>query len=272
MTARALVACVAALLTASCGARLMKLPSGPGVPATDAIAALEQATSTCSRISTFTAEVGVSGSVGGHRMRGRLLAGLAAPASAYLELPAPFGAPIFIFAAHDNDATLLLVRDRRLLEGGRPGAVLEAVTGVPLDPPDLRRMLTGCADAGGGGDARQFGDGWRVIRGANELYLRRDRPADPWRLVAVVHTDPADGGWRAEYRDFQNDLPRSIRLRSAAPRRFDLRLALMQVEANQAIDPATFRVKVPQGTSPITLDELRRSGPLADATAGSDGR
>ena len=65
-------------------------------------------------------------------MRGRLLAGLAAPASARLEAVAPFGPPVFIFVARDDEATLLLPRDRRVLEHGRPTAVLDAVAGVPM--------------------------------------------------------------------------------------------------------------------------------------------
>jgi hypothetical protein len=250
----------------------MKLPSGPGVSAPDAADVLARATDACRRISTISAEVAVTGTVGGHRLRGRLLAGLAAPASAYLELPAPFGAPVFIFGAHDNDATLLLVRDRRVLEHGRSDAVLEAVTGVPLRPSELRTVLTGCADGSVFTEARQIGDGWLVIRGAEELYLRRARPTDPWRLVAVIHRGTSGPEWRAEYSDFLNDLPRTIRLRSVDPRRFDLRLALTQVETNVPLEPDAFKVKVPPGTPPIALDELREAGPLAGAASRSNGR
>lgn len=253
----------AALLAASCGTPLIKLPSGTGVPAADASQAIEQATAVCSRISTISAEVGVSGSVGGHRLRGRLLAGLAAPASAYIEAPAPFGSPVFVFGAQDGDATLLLPRDRRVLEGGKPADILEAIAGVPLDPIDLRRTMTGCAGeaSGGAAAARAVGDDWRVIPGERELYVRRARPADPWRLVAVVRTGP--GGWRADYRNFVNDMPRSIRLTSLEAQRFDLRLELSQVEINVPIEASTFRVAVPPGTQPISLDELRAGGPLA---------
>ena len=59
--------------------------------------------------------------------------GVAAPASARLEAVAPFGPPLFIFAATDDDATLLLPRDERVLEHGRPAEVLDAVAGVPLE-------------------------------------------------------------------------------------------------------------------------------------------
>jgi hypothetical protein len=71
------------------------------------------------------------------------------------------------------------------------------------------------------------------------------------------------GGWRADYRDFLNDLPRDISLVSVDPKRFNLRLALSQVEVNVALGPSTFRVTVPPGTEPLTLDELRAGGPLS---------
>ena len=56
-----------------------------------------------------------------------------------------------------------LPRDGRVLEHGQPGAVLEAVAAAPLDPSDLRRALTGCADAPDVQSARQVGPDWRVV-------------------------------------------------------------------------------------------------------------
>jgi hypothetical protein len=262
---RAWIALVAALTTASCASALMKLPSGAGEPALDGAEALTQAVATCRTITPVSAEVAMSGQVGGRRLRGRLVVGLAAPASAYLEAPAPFGAPVFIFAADGDDATLLLPRERRVLEHGRPPAVLEAVAGVPLGPSGLRAAVTGCAERVESTAARRLGELWRVIPGPEELYLRRESATGPWRLVAVVHHDSNGAEWRAEYRDFLNNLPRTIRLASSVARRFDLRLALSQVEINETLGPDTFRVRVPPGTSPMTLEELRDAGPLAEA-------
>ena len=74
------LAVAAALACASCGAPpLMKLPAGPGAPAADAADVLFQATTACRAVRTLTAEIAVSGSVAGHRIRGRLLAGVSAP-------------------------------------------------------------------------------------------------------------------------------------------------------------------------------------------------
>lgn len=259
MKRRACGALVAALVTTSCAVPMMKLPTGPATPAADAADAFAQATDACRGVLTFSAEVGLSGRVGGRRARGRLLAGVAAPASVYLDAPAPFGASVFIFAAVGDQATLLLPRDRRVLERGDPAEVLEAVAGVALTPAEVRETLTGCASQAADAAANAFGENWRVIPGASSVYLRRDRPADPWRVVAAVHP-----GWRAEYRDFSEGMPRTIRLIGDGPSRFDLRLSLSQVEVNVPLEESVFRPAVPQGYAPVTLDEVRDAGPLAE--------
>jgi hypothetical protein len=254
----------------SCAPRLMKLPAGLGVPAADAATAIAEATNSCRAVTTLTAEIGVSGSVAGRRLRGRLLAGLAPPASARLEAVAPFGQPLFIFVARGDAATLLLPRDNRVLEHARAEAVLEAVTGVPLDAAGLRAALTGCAIAPDGSLARQIGDDWRVVPdGPTDVYLHRASRTTPWRVVADVHREraghpgQAGGEWRAEYRDFQDGLPRTVRLTSISDPRFDLRLTLSQVETGTSLAADAFTVQIPPSVEPITLAELRRSGPLS---------
>jgi hypothetical protein len=218
------------------------------------------------------AEIGVSGSAAGRRVRVRMLAGVAAPASVRLEALAPFGAPVFIFAATNDDAALIFPSDDRVLEHGQPDQVLDAVAGVPLDAADLFAALTGCAPAFPQASARDLGDDWRVVRLAASgvgynLFLHRDRPALPWRLVATTREGTTDAGWRAEYRDFQNNLPRSIRIAGVGPfdqprnAAFDLTLALSQVETNVALEADVFRPAIPPGADPITLDELRRARP-----------
>ena len=103
---RRAAAVLTALLSTACGGPFMKLPSAPGTPAPDAADALSQATLACRMVSSITAEVGVTGSIKGQRLRARLIAGLAAPASARLEAFV-FSQQVFIFAARGNDATLL---------------------------------------------------------------------------------------------------------------------------------------------------------------------
>ena len=274
-----------AVWCAGCAAPLVKLPTGPGTPASDAADALTDAVAACRAVSTLSAEVGVSGSVGGRRLRGSLLVGVAPPASARIEAVAPAGQPIFIFVASGNDATLLLPRDNRVLRHGRPDAVLEAVAGPPLDAVELRETLTGCVLSAGGAKGRQLGADWRVVSvGSADVYLHRNAQLARWQLVATVHhgspvrrkadatdgpggvrlqPDPqANGEWRAEYAEFDGGLPRAIRLASADGKRFDLRLKLSQVDVNAQLGPEVFRVQIPPDADPITLEELRRSGPL----------
>ena len=252
----------AAIVCGACGAPFLKLPSGPGAPATDAQEALTDATRGCRAVTTITAEIGVSGSVGGRRFRTRLTAGLAPPASARLEAAAPFGAPLFILAAVGNDATVLLPHDGRVLQHAPSAAVLEALAGLPLDVADLRTALTGCTTVAAAAGAKQLGEDWRVVPdGSSEIYLRREKPSSKWHLVAAVHHPSGGTPWRAEYRDFENDLPRTVRFAGTAPDSFDLRLALSQVETNASLGPEVFRIDVPADADPITLDELRRARP-----------
>jgi hypothetical protein len=200
----------------------MKLPSGPGAPAPDA-------------------------------------------ASARLEAVAPVGQPLFIFVASNTDATLLLPRDDRVLEHGPPAELLEAVTGVPLDGAGLRAALTGCATAAPS-EGRKLNEDWIVVpEGSTDLYLHRDKKAGRWQLVAALHRpsggDARDAGWRAEYRDFQDGLPRAVHLANAGGARFDLSLTLSQVALNEPLGPEVFRVEIPASAARITLDELRHARP-----------
>jgi hypothetical protein len=252
-----------AVATASCGAPLMKLPAGPGAPAADAADALKQAIATCTGIRTLTAEVAASGKAGGQRFRVRLSVGVAAPASARLEAIAPFGPPIFILAASNDEATLLLPRDDRVLERGRSAEVLDAVTGVPLGAADLHQVLTGCAPAAPGADGRELGADWRLINDSSggALYLHRAGATQPWQLVSVVRR-----AWRVDYRDPLNGLPRAMRVTSVAGGReaaaaFDVTLVLSQVETNVPLGADVFTIDVPRSAKPITLDELRHARP-----------
>jgi hypothetical protein len=259
---------ILALSCASCAAPLMTLPTGPGAPAADAADALAEATAACRGVTTVTAEIAVSGSASGRRVRGRLLAGASAPASLRLEAPAPFGPPVFIFAAVGDDATLLLPRDERVLEHGRPEAVLGAVAGVPYDAQDLFTTLTGCAPAGSLSLGRAIGPEWRVVRIVGrrgyDLYLHRDGGTPPWRLVAMTLDGAGDGPGRTEYSDFRNESPHTIRLRSGPAESpngagFDMTLVLSQVETNAPLGTEVFRIDIPPAAVPITVDELLRA-------------
>jgi outer membrane lipoprotein-sorting protein len=275
--ARALaIPALVSLLAASCSPALLKLPSGPRTPASDGASAIDQATAACRTISTITLEMSVRGSVGAQRLRGRLSAGLAKPASARLEAVASFGQPAFFFVATGDSATLYVPRDQHVAHG-RPDALLEAVAGVPLDPSALRSVVTGCAAMPNAAATQTLGADWRVtVDGSDEIYLRRDPATMSWRLVATLHRSTAPGagsgatgpstslgaGWRAEYSNFESGLPRTIRLVSTPAGRFDLQLELSQVELNMPLGADVFQLQVPASAQTVTVDELRRSGPL----------
>jgi hypothetical protein len=268
---RLLLVLAAGVFTASCAAPLLKLPSGPGTPAPDGASALAEATSACGRVSSLVAEGAVSGSADRRRVRGTLHLGVAAPASARLEAIAPFGQPIFLFVAQSGEATLLLTRPDRVLRHDQPGEVLEAITGIPLDPAGLRTTLTGCAEVPAAGDVRRLDDRWRMVSGdAARLYLQRDEATAPWRLVAVVYRGPGRPEWRVEYHDFVDALPRTLRFVSSERERFDLRIELSQVEIDTLLGPEVFELKIPASAAPLTLDELRQAGPLAGRMAAEE--
>jgi hypothetical protein len=254
----------AAALSISCGARLIELPAGPGSAATDGREAVADATRDCRSITTATAEVGVSGSVGGQRLRARLLVGFEPPSSLRLEAVAPFGQPIFIFVARGGQATLLLTREQRVLRNDRPADVLEALTGVPLDAADLRTLLVGCAASPQVEQARELGGDWRVVpEGQRQVYLRRDSQSGRWQIVAVVYRQPDRPEWRVEYRDFNDGVPRALRLVSSDRDRFNLGLSVSAFDTGTTLEPEAFEVVVPVAASPMTLEELREAGPLA---------
>ncbi|HEY7287907.1 MAG TPA: hypothetical protein VH497_20805 [Vicinamibacterales bacterium] len=248
-----------------CAPALMKLPGEPGVPAPDFATTYLEATRACKPVSSMTAEIGVTGSVSGQRLRARILAGFKAP-SARLEAVAPFGGPLFVFVATGKDATLLLPRDDRVVEHADAAEVLEAIAGVRLGPSDLLQALTGCASPVNWGNPQAIGDQWRTAAGTggSKIYLKRDTTSGPWRVVAILFPGPGlQPDWRAEYSQFRNDLPGAVRLVASDRQRFDLSLTLTQVEVNTQLAPDVFRVDVPASARPMSIDELRNARPGA---------
>jgi len=255
---------VAALgLFTACAPKPPVLPSGVGTPFPDLRSAYRQATAACSAIKTITLTANLSGRAGKTKLRGRVDAGFEAPARARLEGIAPFGKPVFVLVADGMRGTLVLPRDDRVLADAPPDRIVEALAGVPIGAETLRTIVSGCGFGGAsaGDDGQKYANGWvgaRTLDGA-AVFLRQAGSA--WQIAAAARAplsvfytyDPAGK-------------PASIRIRTdeTGGAAADVTLRLSDVETNTALDPRTFDIRpdLPTKPIPLTLDELRRAGPL----------
>ena len=240
---------------AACGTPRVTLPSGAGTPVPDFSSAYAGARTACDSVRSLQAELGLSGRAAGQRMRGRVLAGLI-PGALRLEGVAPFGAPVFILVADGERGTLLLSRERRVVSDAAPEEILNALVGIRLGPDDLRAMLSGCVRAAADATAvRSYGADWLAVdlAAGGTVYLRRSESA--WRIVAGRY-----GGLEIDYPAFQGDRPSQVVLRGTD---LDLALALNQVEVNGELPrDQLVALKIPDGVAPLSLEQLRRAGPL----------
>jgi len=269
-----------AAVASACAPGAIRLPGGASVPLPGAQAAAiaASATSACRGLTTVTAEISLSGKLGPVRFRGRVLAGFdRSTGSIRIEVPAPFGAPLLILAGRHDRATVVIPRGNYVLRDQPVAGLLEALTGLRRQTADLLALLTGClaADPGiGPGESREFPSGWvsLPLAGGSTAFARRDGQA--WRLMSGSTRPDADGAagrpWLVAYSEFLAGMPAIVRL-SRAPADTSgtdpggyMTFRLSQVEANASIDPAAFSVAVPDGAAPLSLDELRQMGPLAD--------
>ena len=242
---------------AACGQPRVTLPGGAGTAAADFAAPYAQARAACDGVRVMQAELGLSGRAGGQRLRGRVLAGLV-PGALRLEGVAPFGAPVFILVADGMRGTLLLARERRVVLDAPPEEILNALVGVKLRPDDLRAVLAGCVRAASDSrGARAYGPDWLAVELAagGTIYLQRAGSA--WRIVAGRFE-----GLEIDYAAFQGDRPSQIVLRGPD---LSLALALSQVDLNGELPrDQLIALKIPDGVAPLSLEQLRKSGPLGE--------
>ena len=253
--------------TVGCGPPpALKLPSGPSTPLADAQGILRDAIGHCAGLHSITAELGLSGRAGSTKLRGRLQAGFAQPGHVRLEAVAPFGAPYFVVAGTGDRTTLWLPRDARVLRDTSAADIVEALAGFSATPDDLAAWLEGCPSASFDGSAGQsFGADWAQIAGTTRSAWFRK--TDRWRLVQTAHD-----GLSVEFADYAGLQPGRIRIRRAAADRaaLDVGVSISQVETNVTLGDRAFAVDVPADAAPITLDELRRTGPLRDSSGGTE--
>jgi outer membrane biogenesis lipoprotein LolB len=251
------------LISGACTPRGFVPPRGPATPLPDYQSVFREATAACRDIRSLTAEVGLSGQIEGRRVRGRLQLGVA-EGSMRVEAVAPFGQPIFILAADGDRATLVLPRDRRHVTDSSASPIVEALTGFALGADDLRAVLAGCVSPSTEPrDGLRYGETWRTITldDGTLLYVREVNGRAG--VVAGMRA-----GLLVEYPDAltSSGEPREVRLSASGSERprASLTLAVSQLARNVELPAEAFRVSIPEGSTPMSVEELRRGGPLGE--------
>ena len=254
---RGLLASVVAFAIASgCAPKRVELPSGDGTPFPDAVSAYQQAVQDCRGARTIEVTLGLSGRAGSVRLRGNVDAGFEAPDKVRLEGRAPIGRPVFILAAPGPESTLYLPRDNRVLRKARPADVVEALVGLPLDGGQLRSLVSGCGfGVAEPTEGRSLPGQWVVVEADGaKTYLRQ--VDGRWRILAAVKA-----GLTVHYSAFTAGRATTLQLQAPASKA-DVTARLSEMNINVTMEPAVFEVEVPAAAEPLTLDELRRAGPL----------
>ena len=262
LTAGLLFSIVLVLAATACGARGFSFPVGSGDTFSGFSEVFEEASRSCRGVRTMTAELQVTGKVGETALRIRAVAGLAHPDAVRLEGIAPFGRLGFVFVAKADQAVLLLPRENLVVTDQDPNKVLEALTGLPIEPAELRAILSGCVapdpkPIGG----RLYGQSLVAVDVGTQATVFVRYKEMPMKIIAGLVK-----GIALEFAEFSGSMPRLIRIRSArnpggVP--IDLVVRLSQLEINTTLDPLVFSVDVPPEAEPLSLEGLRHMGPLA---------
>ncbi len=175
-----------------------------------------------------------------------------------LEGQPPFGPPVFVLASSASGTTLLLPREDRVHTGTPARQLVEALSGLAFDGAALRAVLTGCVTTENTAlDALRYADGRVVVRAADEATLLvRDG-----RVVGGSRD-----GLRVDYEAFVGDFPSVLRVTSAAGGgTIDATMRVSGIETNRELGDEAFQVAVPVEAQPLTLEQVRRLGPLGGA-------
>jgi hypothetical protein len=230
-------------------------PAGPGVPATNAAEAWTSATGSCRQARNYQAALRVSGRAGDQRIPGlRVDTALTSDGNIYMSATAS-GQSIFLLAGSASQATLWLRREERAVIAA-PGAILEALLGVPLSPERLLAVFAGCITSN-----------FEMASSAQHDRLLLVQTPD-----ARVYLEPHDAGWRARAGEVEGftvelgrktmALPEKVWIWTASGRTPQARLdvTVTDAEVNGTIPPAVFTPPAGAGrATPMTLEELRES-------------
>ena len=251
-----------AVVLSGCAPPRPLLPQDAGVPLADYAELFDAATASCRRVRTLELVLAIDGETGDTRLRGRVRGALARPASLRLEGVAPFGAPAFVLVAGAAPAVLLLPRQRQVVTDASGRQLLEALAGLPLEPDDLRAVLTGCLVPHPQPVAAwTYRNGWTGIETADEAMLYVQGAGAEPLIVAGRRR-----GLVVAYSEHVRGLPRRVDVTSTPPGgvRSAVTATLSQVNINVEIDARAFARIVPDGFAPTSIDALRPgTGPLA---------
>jgi hypothetical protein len=240
----------------ACAPKRIDLPTGAGTPYAEAARVYAEAVNECRGVRTMQATLGLSGRAGTTALRGNVDAGFDTPDRIRLEGRPPIGRPVFILVAGGGRSTIYMPRDNRVLRDVAPESIVEALVGVALTPGELRSIVSGCGfGAAEPSQGREYTGYVAVDAGGTTTYLRREQ--NTWRVAAAIRPPLT-----VLYSDFVNGRATTLRVISSGPPRADLGVRLSDVNLNVPMEDAVFAVDVPTAAQPLTLDELRRAGPL----------
>ena len=251
--------CAAAL--PACATRGFVVPVGPGTPALDMVDVWQEATRACRDASVFTATIHLKGRAGpDHGAIPGVLLGVALTRNDDIWINATkflvFGG-VFTLAGHRDAATLWLTHDNRVVTA--PAAdIVEALTGLRVTPREFMALMAGCvvADGAPAGGAR-IGETLVTSIGPARVFLQRAGAS--WRVVYGTRPDVT-----VEYTKFSGEWPSKVHVTSPpdAVDPFDLPLDIEDVNVSVTLAPEKFHVNPRTDAMPMSLAELKASGPL----------
>ena len=244
----------------ACAPALFVPPVGPGEPAPDAAAAWADATRACRGVTSYKGSLRVSGHISGDRIPTTVTIDTgAAPTGLRLEAHAA-GRAIFQMAGTAREATLYLDDGHRYATG-KPEELTEALVGVRLGPARWLALLTGCvATPPDFVSGVRYGQDLRIATASANIFL-----------------STMDGAWHAHHALFDglvvtyerftaavSSFPSEWTLISEAGRdpSVSLSIAVDNATAGQPLSSGVFTINLPADAVPMTIDELRASGPL----------
>jgi hypothetical protein len=235
-------------------------PSGPGQPAPEAAGAWAEATSACRDVKDASGTMRVSVRQGRLRSSG-IDVGFIVTADGRVRLEDSTG---FTLAGTAAQAQLWLRQDNSIVKG-RADEIVDAFIGVRLGPERLLAVVTGChtTDVSSARPQSAVRHDNRIAVPVSDGTVFLQKKDGPWRTSEGVGDDII-----VEYRQFIGYWPSQWRA-TAAARSADpivIEVSVDDPDMNKgSFAPGTFQVAA-TGAAPMTLEQLRASGPLRGRT------